>query len=89
MSLEEINLSKYSSMTIFIYSTESLTKTEKVKFFYALNGRGSKESILKKYNAVHFGTTIILVPKRFEDNFRKFLEYWKIKFNVKEVLIEK
>ena len=67
------------SLVLFIYNTSSLTKTQRVKFFYALNGR-NKPGMLDNVNAQHFGIATVLVPSEYEKRFQDFLHSWHISF---------
>lgn len=73
---------------LFTYSTENLSKKDKVKFFYALNGRNGKSGLLAEYNSTHLGITTILVPVKFKFSFISFLRKWSIKFEIREMLVE-
>ena len=72
---------------LFTYSTEHLSKTDKVRFYYALKGRDGKSGVVLEYSIIHLGRTVLLVPEKYSDQSKKFLEHWNCKFEVKEVFM--
>ena len=73
---------------IFTYSTKELSRTEKVKFHYSLKGRNSSLGFLESVNGRHIGSTVLLVPKEFEDHAEKFLAAWQIPFEKISIVIK-
>jgi len=59
------------------YSTSHLLKKDKVRFFYALNGRNEMKGILPRTRAEHLGRAVLLIKLQFTQEFRDFLSYWK------------
>ncbi|MBS3098096.1 hypothetical protein J4209_04855 [Candidatus Woesearchaeota archaeon] len=91
MDPEQINLSSLGSaraVVMFNYSTDRLLKKDKIRFFYALNGRDGKSGLLKIYSAVHFGIGVLLVPVKFDKDFQEFFGLWNIPFTRIEMLVE-
>jgi hypothetical protein len=84
-----IDSKKYNSMVLFSYSTEHLLKKDKIRFYYALKGRDGKSGIVKSCKIDHLGRTVLLVPIKFAQEVKEFLELWKCKFEMKEVLVKK
>jgi hypothetical protein len=79
----ETNISK--SLTdrrrvLISYSTEHLPKKDKVRFFYALNGRGGFEGILPRTGTEHLGRAVLMIKDSHMEEFREFLNYWKCKW---------
>ena len=79
---------KYKSMVLFSYSTEHLLKKDKIRFYYALKGRDGKSGIVKTCKIDHLGRTVLLVPGKFSKEVKEFLDLWKCKFKIKEVLVK-
>jgi len=86
---KEVDKSTYKEMILFTYSTEHLLKKDKIRFYYALKGRDGKSGIVKSCNIDHLGRTVLLVPIKFAQEVKEFLELWKCKFSSKEVLVKK
>ncbi len=86
---KEVDKSSYKEMVLFTYSTEHLLKKDKIRFYYALKGRDGKSGIVKSCNIDHLGRTVLLVPIKFSQEVKEFLELWECKFAIKEVLIKK
>ena len=84
-----IDEKQYSSMFLFSYNTEHLLKKDKIRFYYALKGRDGKSGIVKACNIDHLGRTVLLVPEKFSKEVKEFLELWKCKFEIREVLLKK
>lgn len=85
--MKELIQSSLKSMVLFSYSTSRLTKTDRVKFFYALNGR-NKLGILDRLNALHLGIAVVLVPSAYAEKFQAFLNSWHVSFEKMEILME-
>ena len=84
-----VDRKQYDSMVLFSYSTVHLLKKDKIRFYYALKGRDGKSGIVKACKIDHLGRTVLLVPDKFSKEVKEFLQLWKCKFDVKEVLIKK
>lgn len=69
----------FSSFGMFKYNFGKWSKLQKIKFYYALNGRG-KMGIAEKMHAIKLSDSVILVPLEYIEEFRSFLENWKINY---------
>ena len=65
------------SSVIFTYSLEHLSKSDKVRFYYALKGRDGKSGVVKKWNIEKLGRAVLLIAEKREKEVREFLEHWK------------
>ena len=63
-------------MVLFSFSTAHLNQKDKVRFFYALNGRDTKSGVTEKYGLTHLGPSLILVSQAFEHVVNEFFTYW-------------
>ena len=70
----------YASLGMFKYQFKDWTKLQKTKYYYALNGRDGKKGIAQELGCVKLSDGIILVPLYNIEEFRSFLESWKINF---------
>lgn len=68
-----MDASRFSKNVLFTFSTAELSKTNRVRFFYALKGRGRKQGIVEDLNAIHLGPGAVLVPSRFSGTMERFL----------------
>ena len=84
-----LDKNSYKDMILFTYSTKHLLKKDKIRFYYALKGRDGKSGIVKSCNIDHLGRTVLLVPIKFAQEVKEFLELWECKFETREVLIKK
>lgn len=83
---EKLNLKNY---TMFIYSLKNLDRNSKTKFTYALKGRGDNTGVLDKVNARHPAPKVILVPVQNTEDFRTFLNRWKVDYEEYRLAIRK
>ena len=83
-----IDFSTLKQFVLLIYSTKNLSKKDKVRFFYALNGRNKKSGFLVKCEALHLGISAILVPLKHRVTFIDFLKNWNTNFEEREILME-
>jgi hypothetical protein len=72
---------------IFTYSIEHLTKTDKVRFYYALKGRDGKSGVAVKWNIEQLGRAVLLVKDTHEKEVREFLAFWKCNIQSKRVWV--
>ncbi len=77
----------FSGFGLFSYKTAGLSNNNKVRFFYALNGRRGDNGFLKRTGAEKISNGVILVPIINTDLFSEFLRKWKMEFNIKKILI--
>ena len=77
----------YIDSTLFAYSTEHLLSKDKVRFFYALKGRGKQEGIVKSTNSEHLGRTILLVADERAGEVEQFLSSWKCRFTKRRMMV--
>ena len=88
-SKKELDSSKYKESAILTYSIEHLLKKDKIRFYYALNGRDGKSGVVKDWKIEKLGRAVLLVPIEHEKDAAEFLKYWKCRFESRRVLIEK
>ncbi len=76
-------------MVLIVYSTKSLSKTNKIRFYYALKGRDGKSGIVKEDNILHLGKSVLLVPYSFGDDIKEFLQQWNLPYTIMRVIAGK
>jgi hypothetical protein len=86
---KDIDTAKYKPGVIFTYSIIHLLKKDKIRFYYALKGRDGKTGIVKEYRIEQLGRAVLLVPVESEKEVAEFLDYWKCRFESRNVLVEK
>lgn len=72
---------------IFTYSIEHLSKSDKVRFYYALKGRDGKSGVVQKWTIEQLGRAVLLVKEEHEKDVRGFLEFWKCPVQSKRVWV--
>jgi len=75
---------KSATHSLFTYSTSHLSKTDRVKFFYALKGRTSP-GILKQTKSEFLARGVILTPTASAEKIENFLRKWKCRVTKVEV----
>ena len=86
--MPEFSRSKLVRRAIFSYSTEHLPKKDKVRFFYALKGRGEKAGIIERSDAEQVGRAVIFVECDNADKVEDFLKQLHCNFSRKEVFTQ-
>ena len=80
--------SRLEASVLFSFSTAHLSATDKVKFFYALNGRDGESGVSSRYRLSHLGPTLLLCPVSFEKELSEFFLYWGCKINKASLWVE-
>jgi hypothetical protein len=70
------------------YSTEHLLKKDKVRFFYALNGRDVLEGILKRTKTERLGRSVLMLRPEHLKEYREFLGYWKCQWREMSIFMK-
>ncbi len=69
------------------YSLTHLSQTEKVKFYYALKGRGNTKGIIEKTGALSLGRSVFLEQVNMQEEIQKFLTGWNCNFHLRKVYL--
>ena len=70
----------YESKILFKYNLKNLNKSERMRFYYSLYGRGSLKGILAENKAEKFSETIILCAPEKDYKIEDFFNAWKIEY---------
>ncbi|MEK6938787.1 MAG: nucleotidyltransferase domain-containing protein [Nanoarchaeota archaeon] len=87
--INNVSLAKgmgYQPRVMFNYNLKGKNKSERMRFYYSLYGRGVP-GILKKLNSIKYTDTIIICPIEHQEEMRNFLDSWKIEFKDTPILI--
>jgi predicted nucleotidyltransferase len=77
----------YLNLILFKYELKNFNKSERMRFYYSLYGRGNNQGILEKIKAIKFSDTLLLCPIDNSEKLKDFLEFWKIKYLEFPILI--
>ena len=77
----------YISKYLFTYKLEGKSKSERMRFYYALYGRSKGEGVLKRFKAEKYTDTVIICPVAGSEGIKDFFNYWKIKFTAVPILL--
>ncbi len=75
----------YKSFILFKYNLKKFSKSKRVQFFYALSGR-KNDGILKKFGH-RLGKDTLLISVEKSDEFKEFLDSWKVGYQEYELLM--
>ncbi len=62
--------------TLFIYSSKHLSGSKKVRFFYALKGRGKENGLVNGNSIISLSKKVLLVSSSKKSEVESFLNYW-------------
>jgi len=72
-------------MFLFTYSLRHLKYKDKIRFFYALKGRGTGRGILKTTNSEQLGRAVLLTPVKNAPELDEFFRLWKCNFKARRI----
>ena len=78
----------YNPYSIFIFSLKNLSNSERVKFHYALTGRGDKKGLADEIGAFRLADGALGVPVGNSESLKSVLEHWKIDYTEIKALTE-
>jgi hypothetical protein len=87
MYIDDDFIKEGQKMLLIAYSTKNLKKTDKIRFYYALKGRDGKSGIVKDDQIKHTGKTVLLVPYRFADDIKQFMQQWNLPYTFTRVIV--
>lgn len=79
---------KLKKMLIINYKLDSLNKSKKTLFGYALKGRGKGKGVLQEAKGKPLGRSSIIVPYENTPELIEFLNYWSVPYERMEVLMK-
>lgn len=77
----------YKNLILFKYYLKEMNKSERMRFYYSLYGRGNEKGLLEKNQSYKFSETVILAPLENSEVIKDFLEKWKIEYIEFPILI--
>ncbi|MEM3844647.1 MAG: hypothetical protein QXU98_02940 [Candidatus Parvarchaeota archaeon] len=81
--LSRLGLKRYVEM---VYDLTNLDQTQKMRFNYALFGRGKNKGIVNSVNGKRVGKGVILIPYDGKRTVENFINGWNIRYTEREVL---
>ena len=73
---------------IVTFEAEHLSPKDRVRFFYALKGRGEKAGFVEEVGAEHVGPGVIIISPERREKAETFFQYWKCRVAMKPVRME-
>lgn len=78
----------YMNLSLFKYELKGFTKSQRMRFYYSLYGRGAKQGgMLHILNAVKFSDTLLLCHVSHSEKMKEYLDTWHIKFREFPIII--
>ncbi|MFT4310765.1 MAG: nucleotidyltransferase domain-containing protein [Candidatus Woesearchaeota archaeon] len=77
----------FDSFAFIQYDLQSLTKSQKVQFYYALQGRNKNPGILQTHKGTRFADNTLLVTYNTITPYKDFFAYWDIPITIIPSLI--
>jgi len=77
----------YMKFVLFRYELRGFSKSDRMRFYYSLYGRGDQKGMLKEIGAVKFSDTILLCPVENSERMKEYLSGWGINFIEFPILI--
>lgn len=77
----------YINFILFKYELRKFSKSDRMRFYYSLYGRGKEKGMIKKLNLIKFSETILLCFIEFENKVMEYLDAWKIEYIKFPILI--
>ena len=72
--------------SLFQYSLQGFTASNRVRFHYAMRGRNGLKGVLVEYHADILGDGVLSVETKFEDRIKEILDQWAVKYSIKRIL---
>lgn len=73
---------------LYKYSLNGKTKSERMRFYYALYGRTEKDAgVVKQYDLVKFSDNVLFSPTANSEKVKAFLEQWNIQYREFPILM--
>ena len=79
----------YVPYALFKYKPKNLKNSERIKFQYALYGRGKSEGLLSKLGGKKLSECLIICPIACEDEFKNFFKLWAVPYKQTKILAQK
>ena len=76
----------FEAFTLFTFSLKHLTQREKVRFQYALYGRGEELGLLQRVSGEKIAKGAIVVPVSSESEVEDFFKLWRVPFRKERIL---
>lgn len=77
----------YTSFYLFKYKLKGFNKSERMRFYYSLYGRGGSKGMLKTLNAKKFSESVLLVPVEKTEEAKEYLGNIKVPYVEIPILI--
>ena len=88
--IQKTKISKVLGMSpffIYWYNLSKLKYSDKIRFFYALKGRGKEKGMLKDVDGEAIGKGVLLIPAEKDEQIYSFFSTWHLPFHRKRILV--
>lgn len=70
----------YENFVLFKYSLGKMNKSQRMRFYYSLNGRGGEKGILEKNKSYKFSDNVIFSNLENSELMRDFFKKWEVDY---------
>ena len=77
----------FSNFTLFKYELKGKNKSERMRFYYSLYGRGKEKGILDKLKGLKFSGSTIFCPIESTEEMKEFFDNWNMEYMQFPVLV--
>ena len=77
----------FSSYALFKYNLSNIKGSDRIRFYYALNGRNNNQGFLKEISANKFSEEIIFCEYNKIEQLKDFFKTWNIEYQIIPTLI--
>jgi len=79
----------FSSVGLIKYDISKIKGSNRIRFYYALSGRGKNKGILDSLKAKKLSDNIIIADYNIIEKIKEFLDYWKVEYTIIPMLVPK
>lgn len=76
-----------NSKSLFVYSLQHFSPSQRVRFHYMLNGRYGSKGVLNETEGKILGTGTIIVPTSKEDILKEVFDTWGVRYKIERILV--
>ena len=79
----------FSSLAFIKYDISNIKGSDRIRFYYALQGRNKSKGFLDEIGAQRFSESVIICDYSIIEKLKSFFDQWKIEYQVIPSLIPK
>jgi len=72
---------------LYTYNLSKINKSKKVRFVYALKGRGSEKGLVKGLNGKFLANSCFIVPIKKDKEMLEIFRFWNIPYKRRKIML--